>query len=180
MKYYQIIATLALEILLIIFISVPVLYNGDEVFAQYPIIDGIKCDRVEHFNYHYDAHLSIFINGFSYLVPGGIGIKPPDCIYWLHTHDTSGIIHIESPENNTFKLGQFFDIWGQKFNNSQIFDFKADNSTDTATDTALTVYLNGTAIKRTSYRDIPIVNHEDIVIVYGAPPPQIPSYEFLY
>ncbi len=174
MKYYQIIATLALEILLIIFISVPVLYNGDEVFAQYPIIDGIKCDRVEHFNYHYHAHLDIFVDGFSYLIPAGIGIKPPDCIYWLHNHDTSGIIHIESPENKTFTLGQFFDIWGKKFNNSLLFDFKIDNSTDRT----LSVYVNGSAINGTSYRDLPLVNHEDIAVVYGTPPPEIPSYEF--
>ncbi len=180
MRYFQLIALLALGAFLPGSMGILKDYMENEVSGQYPIIDGIKCDSSEDFNFHYHAHLSIFINGFSYLVPGGIGIKPPDCIYWLHTHDTSGIIHIESPENNTFKLGQFFDIWGQKFNNSQIFDFKADNSTDTATDTALTVYLNGTAIKRTSYRDIPIVNHEDIVIVYGAPPPEIPSYEFLY
>jgi hypothetical protein len=63
-----------------------------------------------------------------YLVPAGIGIKPPDCIYWLHTHDISGIIHVESPDNRTFTLGQFFDIWGKKFNNSQIFDFMVDKS----------------------------------------------------
>jgi hypothetical protein len=175
MKYFQLITLLVLTAFLnSIAIITP--YSKNDVFGRYPVIDDIKCDKTEHLNFHYHAHLTIFVNGFSYLVPGGIGIKPPDCIYWLHTHDTSGIIHIESPENNTFKLGQFFDIWGQKFNNSQIFDFKADNSTDTA----LTVYLNGTAIKRTSYRDIPIVNHEDIVIVYGAPPPEIPSYEFLY
>jgi hypothetical protein len=178
MKHFQIIMLLLLEAFLFIYLSFSTVHdwNNDVAYAQYPDISGIKCDKVEHFNFHYHAHLSIFINGLSYLVPGGIGVKPPDCIYWLHTRDSSGIIHIESPENNTFKLGQFFDIWGQKFNNSQIFDFKVDNSTDTA----LTVYLNGTAITQTSYKDIPIVNHEDIVIVYGAPPPEIPSYEFLY
>ena len=105
-----------------------------------------------------------------------VGIKLPDCIYWLHTHDASGLIHIESPKNNTFNLGEFFDIWGQKFNNSQIFGLKADNSTDRK----LTVYLNGSAINQSSYRNIPILNHEDIVIIFGARPSEIPQYEFLY
>jgi hypothetical protein len=86
------------------------------------------------------------------------------------------LIHIESPQNNTINLGEFFDIWGQKFNNNQIFGLKADNSSDRT----LTVYLNGTAINRTSYRDIPILNHEDIVIIYGTRPPEIPQYKFLY
>ena len=175
MKHFQLIALLTLQALFLSSIGVLTL-SKNEGSGQYPVIDGIKCDSTEHFNFHYHAHLDIFIIGSSYLVPGGIGIKPPDCIYWLHTHDSSGIIHIESPENNTFKLGQFFDIWGQKFNNAQIFDFKADNSTDRT----LTVYLNGTAINQTAHRDIPIVNHEDIVIVYGAPPPEITPYEFLY
>ena len=173
-KHIQLIALLTLQAFFLSSMSVLTL-SKNEVSGEYPVIDGIRCDTAEHYNFHYHAHLDIFIKGSSYLVPGGIGIKPPDCIYWLHTHDSSGIIHIESPENNTFKLGQFFDIWGQKFNNTQIFDFKVDNSTDRT----LTVYLNGTAVNQTSYRDIQIVNHEDIVIAYGAPP-EITPYEFLY
>jgi hypothetical protein len=150
--------------------------SSHEVFGEYPTINGIKCDQTEHFNFHYHAHLDIFVHGFSYLLPAGIGIKPPECIYWLHTHDSSGIIHIESPENKTFTLGQFFDVWGQKFDNYQLFDMKADNSTDRA----LTAYVNGTEIKGTSYRDIPLANHEEITIVFGTPPPKIPPYEFQY
>jgi hypothetical protein len=34
-------------------------------------------------------------------------------IYWLHTHDATGIIHVESPDARTYTLGNFFDIWGQ-------------------------------------------------------------------
>ncbi|WNY34216.1 hypothetical protein Q9Q99_01415 [Curtobacterium flaccumfaciens] len=30
----------------------------------------------------------------------------------IHTHDTSGIVHVESPTKQTFTLGQFFDEWG--------------------------------------------------------------------
>jgi hypothetical protein len=131
---------------------------------------------VEHFNFHYHAHLNIFINGLSYLVPAGIGIKPSECIYWLHTHDISGIIHVESPENKSFSLGQFFDVWGKKFNNSQIFDFTVNESENKT----LLVYINGTAVNNLHYRDIPIVNHEDITILYGTPPAKIPSYEFSY
>ena len=179
MKHSQIIILLTLGGFLFISVSgVSRLYNNNETFAfgQYPVIDGIKCDSAEHFNFHYHAHLDIFVNGFSYLVPAGIGIKPPDCIYWLHTHDISGIIHVESPENKTFKLGQFFDIWGKKFNNSQIFDFMVDKSENKT----LVVYINGTEVTNLQYRNIPIVNHEDITIVYGTAPPDIPPYEFLY
>ena len=181
MKYSRIIALLTLGSFLFISVSVSGvsrMYNSNETFAfgQYPIIDGIKCDSAEHFNFHYHAHLDIFVNGFSYLVPAGIGIKPPDSIYWLHTHDISGIIHVESPDNRTFTLGQFFDIWGKKFNNSQIFDFMVDKSANKT----LAVYINGTEATNLQYRNIPIVNHEDITIIYGTAPPEIPPYEFLY
>ena len=175
MKYFQSTTLLALAAFLC---STSILssYCKNEVTAQYPVIDGIKCDKAEHFNFHYHAHLSIFLNGSSYLVPGGIGIKPPDCIYWLHTHDDSGIIHIESPQNNTFNLGQFFDIWGQKLNDTQLFRFKVDNSSSRS----LTVHLNGTAINQTSIGEITILNHEDIVVSYGSPRPEIRPFEFPY
>jgi hypothetical protein len=120
--------------------------------------------------------LDIFVNGISYAVPAGIGIKPPDCIYWIHTHDISGIIHIESPDNRTFTLGQFFDIWGKKFNNSQIFDFVVDRSQNRL----IEVYINGTRIDNLQYRDIPLRNHQYITIVYGAQLSEIPAFEFPY
>ena len=179
MKYFRIITLLTLGSFLLISVSgVSRLYNINETFAlgEYQVIDGIKCDKAEHFNFHYHAHLDIFVNGFSYLVPAGIGIKPPDCIYWLHTHDISGIIHVESPDNRTFTLGQFFDIWGKDFNNTQIFDFIANKSENKN----LVVYVNGTAMPDSQYRDIPITNHKEIAIVYGTPPLEIPPYEFLY
>jgi hypothetical protein len=174
MKNFRLISLLAVTALLG-FTAIITLHGKNDVFGQYPIIDGIKCDKIEHFNFHYHAHLSIFVNGSAFLVPGGIGIKP-DCIYWLHTHDESGIIHIESPQNNTFNLGQFFDIWGQKFNNTQLFEFNIGNSTNGG----LAVYLNGTAIKQGPFREIPIFNHEDIVVTYGGPPQKIEPFEFSY
>jgi hypothetical protein len=30
----------------------------------------------------------------------------------LHTHDSSGIIHVESIVNRTYTLGEFLNIWG--------------------------------------------------------------------
>jgi hypothetical protein len=175
MRYYRLIILLVLAAFLDS-TSLLISYGKNVVSAQYPVIDGIKCDKTEHFNFHYHAHLSIFINGSSYVVPGGIGIKPPNCIYWLHTHDDSGLIHIESPQNNTFNLGQFFDIWGQKFNGTKLSGFKVDNSSNRS----LTVYLNGTAVNESSFSKIPVLNHEDIVVAYGLPRPEIRPYEFPY
>ena len=65
-------------------------------------VDGIKCETHEQVAYHVHAHLPILLNGQEQLVSQQIGIPPggplgPKCYYWLHTHDTTGIIHIESP-----------------------------------------------------------------------------------
>lgn len=66
---------------------------------------------------HIHQHLDIFIDGMRPTVPSEIGIlTSPQLIFSpLHTHDTSGIIHVESPTEETFTLGQFFDVWGVPF-----------------------------------------------------------------
>jgi hypothetical protein len=139
---------------------------------------GISCDSMEHFIMHIHAHLDIFINGHPYQVPPQIGIIPNQCIYWLHTHDDTGIIHIESPEKRDFTLGEFFDVWKQKFDNSQIFDNKVGK--DGSNTNALNVYVNGNRVSNsTDYRGIKLNEHDEIAIVYGAPPKMIPkSYQF--
>ena len=139
-------------------------------------IDGITCDKKEHFVSHIHTHLNIFMNGKEFVVPSNIGIIPDNCIYWMHTHDDTGVIHIESPDDRTFTLGQFFQIWGETFNNNQIFDKLVDNNTNNT----LNVYVNGKKVdSKTDYRQIPLNGHDEIVIIYGKPPNSIPSnYKF--
>ncbi len=69
MKYSRIVALLTLGSFLLISVSVSGVsrfYNNNEPFAfgQYPVIDRIKCESAEHFNFHYHAHLDIFVIGF--------------------------------------------------------------------------------------------------------------------
>ena len=51
--------------------------------------------------------------------PNGFAIYG-DCDYPLHTHDTSGKIHVEADAPSTFTLGQLFAIWGQPLSYSNI------------------------------------------------------------
>jgi hypothetical protein len=77
-------------------------------------IDGINCDTMEGAVEHIHSHLQIFNHGHAVSVPAQIGILANGgCLYWLHTHSSDGIIHIEAPVKRTFTLGQFFDIWGR-------------------------------------------------------------------
>ena len=103
-------------------------------------IDGIQCNASEQLVFHNHAHLDIYMNGQPYTVPSQIGIVPGNCIYWLHTHDDSGIIHIESPVTRNFTLGQFFDIWKAKFNNTQAFN---NIFNKTGSDNMPQIYKNG-------------------------------------
>jgi hypothetical protein len=38
----------------------------------------------------------------------------------MHSHTADGIIHIESPVQRTYTLGNWFDIWGQPLSATQV------------------------------------------------------------
>lgn len=87
-------------------------------------VDGIEGSSREMLSVHIHAHLALFSNGQQIAVPYGIGIVRPfqltngfvgmgNGFYWLHTHDATGILHIESPDTRSYTLGNFFDVWGQ-------------------------------------------------------------------
>jgi hypothetical protein len=61
---------------------------------------------------HIHTHLTITDDGLPVTVPAHIGLSEPrEFAAQLHTHDTSGIVHVESPNRHTFTLGQFFTEW---------------------------------------------------------------------
>ena len=102
-------------------------------------------------------------------VPRGIGIIAPLRIdhgfvsggkgfYWLHTHDASGILHIETPNALVYPLGNFFDVWGQSLASDNVAGFKG----------ALRVYVNG-KMQFAPVRDLPLKPHDQIALVIGQP-----------
>jgi hypothetical protein len=98
-------------------------------------VDGIQSNDNEQVLFHVHAHLAMYVNGQPKLLPYGVGIVPPYQLqqtadgpfvaggakfYWLHTHDETGVIHIESPSQRKFTLGNFFDEWNQPLSASQV------------------------------------------------------------
>jgi hypothetical protein len=121
-------------------------------------VDGIQCNAAEQLVFHKHAHLDIYINGQPYTVSSQIAIIPSKCIYWLHIHDDSGIIHIESPATRNFTLGQFFDIWKTKFNNAQAFN---NIFNKTGNNNMPQIYKNGNKLPSgTDYRNIKLDEHD--------------------
>jgi hypothetical protein len=153
----------------------PALTPRSSLSSSSPLpIDNIQCNTMEQPVFHIHAHMDIIINGIYFAIPAQIGIIPDKCFFWVHTHDESGIIHIETPVNREFTVGQFFDIWNKKFNNNQIFDKVVNGSN------ILSVYLNGNKEPNgVNYRDTKLHAHDEIAIVYGTAPSTIPSsYNF--
>jgi len=139
-------------------------------------IDGIESGSMEQLAFHIHAHLRIYINGQEKEVPYGIGIIPPyqmaadndgnpfvgggKGIYWLHTHDPTGIIHMEAPGNVSFTLGEFFDMWGQPLTTSQVGPAHGP----------LTEFVNG-KVMTGDPRDIPLNAHDVIQLDVGTAVP---------
>jgi hypothetical protein len=86
----------------------------------------VECNVNEVLTEHVHSMLSIVVHGTSIRVPAGIGIVQvggtPVCFYWLHTHDDTGLIHVEAPMG-TFTLADFFAVWGQPLSSTRIGRF---------------------------------------------------------
>ena len=97
-------------------------------------VDGISCAPLEQLAFHIHVHVTVFVDGVARRIPYGIGIAGPQttgtpqgafvasgsCFTWLHTHAADGIVHIESPLQRTFTLGEFFDVWGQPLSATRV------------------------------------------------------------
>ena len=86
--------------------------------------------------FHIHPWLRIWIDGANpsnITIPAAIGIRnpvfqggfagggPSSCFEPLHTHDSSGIIHVESPDSVTqYTLGDFFQIWNETYSTISI------------------------------------------------------------
>ena len=104
---------------------------------------GFGADMVLHIH----PNLTLIVDGSPSSVPENIGIDAP---LWkdhsldkfgmtgmapIHTHDSSGVIHVESNINRSYTFDEFLDIWGLDLNDKTIKiseDGKPVNSLDYA------------------------------------------------
>ncbi len=135
----------------------------EQVFnAAYQPVDGIYCDQLEQTAYHIHVHLTIYINGQPVAVPQGVGIaSDQSCFYWLHTHDSTGVVHIEAPQTASLTLQNFLDIWGQEF--SQL-----GFQNELASSAGWTIYVNGQQVHG-DFTSVGLTAHELITIAYNSP-----------
>lgn len=63
---------------------------------------------------HIHPKLSITIDGVPEVIPANIGVSAT-CMAELHTHDATGVIHVETATRDRFyelSFADFFDVWG--------------------------------------------------------------------
>jgi hypothetical protein len=138
-------------------------------------IDGIPCNTSEQLAVHYHAHLTILVAGSEALVPANIGINSDQqCLYWLHTHDATGIIHIEAPQSSSkrkFTLGNFFDVWGKKLDRTHV------GATTLTGNQTLVMFVDGKTYTGDP-RQIVLQNHTQVVIEVAPPEIAPPPFTF--
>jgi hypothetical protein len=112
---------------------------------------------------HIHAHLDVLEDGRPVAVPANIGIdRRRGTISPLHTHDETGVIHIESPVKRHFSLGELFTEWQVSLSPDNIGALRAGDGR------ILRVFVNG---KQQSGNPAAIMfnAHDEIAVVYGAP-----------
>ncbi len=102
---------------------------------------------------HTHSSLNVTVNGDSLLIPNGVGINSTlwndhsldkfgterksttfgtisPAMSPLHTHDSSGLIHVESTEYRNYTLGDFLNIWGLPLDGMKVNLIIDGNSTE--------------------------------------------------
>ena len=141
-------------------------------------VDGIEGSSHEMLSVHIHAHLALFFKGEQIAIPYGIGIVKPFAVengfvgtghgfYWLHTHDATGVIHIESPDSRSYTLGKFFDVWGEPLSSRDVAGLQG----------AVRAFVLGKAFPGNP-RDIVLTAHTQITWEVGQPVVPPPAYVF--
>ena len=124
---------------------------------------------------HIHQHLDVYVDGRKVMVPAGIGIDPAVGYAPLHTHDPSGVIHVESPTVRTYTLGDFFAVWGVRFTPSCLGGYCAGGGR------RLRLFVDGRAY-RGDPTTLALAPHQELVVAFGTAaqlPSPIPStYQF--
>ncbi len=128
------------------------LQTAPELSAQEPAENKTGNDIIMHTH----SSLNVTVNGKVLVVPNGVGINTTlwndhsldkfgterkattfgmisPAMSPLHTHDSSGVIHVESTEYRNYTLGDFLNIWGLPLEGKEISLIINGNSTENYT-----------------------------------------------
>lgn len=110
-------------------------------------VDGLPCPKDLSILYHHHVRVAFFANNQQIAIPRALGFVPPwqvqkngfadnpKCHYLIHTHDATGVVHLEfhTPPSPMVTLGNVFDVWGEPLSAGNVAGYTG----------TLTVFVNG-------------------------------------
>lgn len=106
---------------------------------------------------HIHANISILEDGTPIVIPGNIGIEGSAVHKGIHTHDETGLVHVEKGglvRKSDTTLAKFFEIWGQSFSKDALLGRTSGG--------AVTLLVNG--VEQSAYETYEIKDGDNIVI----------------
>jgi hypothetical protein len=160
--------------------------NNKPTTPGVPAAAGIPCDQLEHSQTHYHAALQILYLGNPVSIPTDVG-RLTTCFYWLHMHPESpGVIHIESPKNRTFTLGEFFKVWAASKKTPEPLDATHVSTFTLSGDQKMVIYVDhqndkkGPQLYTGNPADIVLTNDHEVITIEITPPTVSPPPTFTF
>ncbi|WP_157570596.1 hypothetical protein [Microtetraspora malaysiensis] len=123
---------------------------------------GLSVQPMEGAVKHFHSHMDIIVNGKPIPVAADLGISTAEQVMSeLHTHDASGVIHIEAfTTDKRYTLGQLFKEWEVRLDSTHLGGLTAGGKN------VLRAYVNGDQVHGDP-RTIELLPRQEIALVYG-------------
>jgi hypothetical protein len=131
------------------------------------VVSGVGCLVNE--DYHLHSLVTIYKDGVRMGLPDNVGRT--GCAYELHTHDVTGVVHIETNVPKKFTLGQFFALWNQPLGAAGTAGLPGPIRFYLVENGSLTPYAGDPA-------QVELVAHREVVIISGTAPRVLPKYRW--
>ena len=139
---------------------------------------AIPCDLLANTTVHYHLALQIIDSGSQVPIPTDVG-RPGFCLYWLHMHAASpGIIHVEAPDQRSFTLGDFFDVWAVSLSQPIRLDSRHVGTITLSAGQTLVVFVDGQRYNQDP-RGIQLLPHR-VIQLEITPPTLDPPPAFVF
>jgi hypothetical protein len=108
----------------------------DEIPSSLDEIHPLASTCLDHggLTRHDHMYLTVRVNGDFVTIPENTGINTGTCnqsgatMHVVHTHSSDGKLHLEMQTEEDVELGVFFDIWGQHFDETGIFEHRVNET----------------------------------------------------
>jgi len=111
---------------------------------------------------HHHAELRLTLNGQAVSIPSDLGLDTSVCeqkMHLIHTHDSSGWLHIEGYEPFVASMDIVMEVWAISFPSSTLLDPLFDDLTN------VTVTVDGTDVEPV-WSNVQFLNGTTVVIVH--------------